>query len=75
MGNRMNYDFLDCVKNMPPLSHARTGKEFDINDSEAARWIANQPSVLQKIFDMARYQKVIQYDPETGTWEGVEYGK
>lgn len=70
---KVNYEFLESVKKMPPLIHRRKDQAFDIRDSEAAKWIAGQPEVLQKIFDMARYKGVIQYDPESRTWKGVEY--
>lgn len=73
MAKKMNYDFLESVKQMPPLRHAIPGKEFDISESEAAVWISNQPEVMQKIFDTARYHKAIEYDPQTGKWQGVDY--
>lgn len=50
MARKMKYDFLESVKQMPPLRHAIPGKEFDIGESEAAAWISNQPGVMQKIF-------------------------
>ena len=73
MAKKMKYDFLDCVKQMPPLRHSIPDMEFDIAESEAAVWISSQPEVMQKIFDTARYHRVIEYDPETGKWQGVDY--
>ena len=73
MAKKMKYNFLDCVKQMPPLRHSSLNGEFDIAKSEAAIWISNQPEVMQKIFDTARYQGVIEYDTETGKWQGVDY--
>lgn len=73
MAKKMNYDFLDCVKQMPPLKHSSGGGTFDISKSEAAAWITSQPDVQQKIFDMARYHGAIKYDPDTGTWRGSGY--
>ena len=74
MAKKMKYDFLNCIKQMPPLRHSVDGEEFDIAESEAARWISRQPEVMQKIFDTARYRGVIEYNPETGKWQGVDYG-
>lgn len=59
---------------MLPLRHTAEDGKFDIARSEAAKWIAEQPEVMQKIFDTARYQGVIEYDAETGRWKGVDYG-
>ena len=73
MPKKMKYDFLDCVKQMPPLKHSVSGKKFDITESEAAAWISKQPEVVQKVFDMARYHGVIEYDSDTGMWQGVDY--
>lgn len=73
MGRKMKYDFLECIRSMPPLVHSREDEIFDITRSEAARWIANQPEVMQKIFDTARYHKAITYDPESRRWKGADY--
>lgn len=70
-GRNLNYDFLECAKNMPPLRHSGEGN-FDVNKSEAAKWIASQPEVMQKIFDMAARKKFILYDPLTQTWKGAD---
>lgn len=73
MGRKMKYDFLDAVRKMPPLAHSRKEGKFDISESEAAAWIANQPEVMQKIFDTARYHGAIKYNPATGKWQGADY--
>lgn len=69
----MKYDFLDCIKQMPPLKHSSPEKKFDITESEAAAWISSQPEIMQKIFDTARYHGVIKYDSISGKWKGVDY--
>lgn len=71
---KLNYDFLDCVKKMPPMVHSIPGQEYDVLKSQAALWICSQPDVINKMFDMAKNRKVIRYDAETGTWRGVDYG-
>lgn len=70
---KMKYDFLEGVKKMPPLRHTAEDGTFDVACSEAAKWIVSQPGVMQKIFDTARYRGVIEYDADTGTWQGVDY--
>lgn len=69
---KLNYDFLDCAKNMPPLSHS-SSKPFDITKSEVANWLAGQPEIMQKVFDMASNRAVIKFDTETKMWRGVDY--
>lgn len=73
MAKKMKYGFLDCVKRMPPLKHSTDDETFNVSKSEAAKWIASRSEVMQKIFDTARYHGVIKYDPDTGTWRGVDY--
>lgn len=73
MSRKVNYDFLDCASKMPALSHVNPKENFDIRKSEVAQWLVSQPEVMQKIFDMAKSQKVIKYNPATQTWQGVEY--
>ena len=73
MAKKMKYDFLDGIKKMAPLRHSFPGEKFDITESEAAAWISNQPEVMQKIFDTARYHGVIEYDSQTGKWKGIDY--
>ena len=73
MAKKMSYDFLNCAKEMPPLRHTIPGTQYAIGLSNVARWIANQPEVLQKVFDMARQKGMIIYDKETGMWKGADY--
>lgn len=70
---KLDYSFLECLKKMPPLRHSIPGKEYDIKLSEAASWIASQPDVIQKMFNMAQNNKVIHYNSELGMWQGVDY--
>lgn len=70
MAKKLNYDFLECARKMPPLRHIISGS-FDITQSEVAKWLTAQPDIMQKIFDMATNHKVISYDPKQKTWKGV----
>ncbi|MDO5785689.1 MAG: hypothetical protein Q4P20_11565 [Eubacteriales bacterium] len=69
---KLNYDFLNCAKKMPPMCH-RKHEKFDIRDSEVARWLISQPDIMQKIFNMATNNGVIKYDREAGCWKGIDY--
>ncbi len=70
--NKLNYDFLNCAKHMPPLKHKKT-TTFDIRESDVAKFLMTQSDIMQKIFDMACRKGVIKYDPNTQTWQGVNY--
>ena len=70
---KLNYDFLDCLKKMPPLQHSITGTDYDVRKSKAVQFMIRQPEIMQKIFNMAMNHKVIQYDPISGKWKGVDY--
>ncbi len=72
---------LQCVKKMPPLKHNVGNGKFDITKSEVTQWLIRQPEIMQWIFDHANNMQrhgeelLIKFNPETGTWQGVDYGK
>ena len=70
---KLNYDFLDCAKKMPPLKHGMGDDEFDIMNSDVAAWLMNQPEIRQKIFNMAVNKKLIVFSPKTRKWQGVDH--
>jgi hypothetical protein len=57
---------------MPALQHSQPGEHFDIERSAAAKWLVDQPDVLQWVFDAVRNRKLIVFNPETRTWRGKE---
>lgn len=61
----------EAACNMPRLKHTLPGVKFDIMNSEVAKWLVQQPSIRQTLFDLVREQGLIVYDPQTGTWEGA----
>jgi len=71
MKRKMNYDFLDEAKKMPPLYHTLPGCGFDIMKSDVAEWLINIPEIRQKIFNMAVNKGVIVFDVDTGKWKGA----
>ena len=68
---KLDYKFLECARKMPPLQHVKS-KPFDITQSEVAKWLASQPDIMQKIFDVAANHHVIAYDVKTQTWRGAD---
>lgn len=68
---------LAVAKQMPPLRHKVDDRPFDIRRSEVAQWLCSQPSIMQYVFDKvgsgAGGLGVIEYDAETGTWQGVDW--
>jgi hypothetical protein len=59
---------------MPPLPHSvERAETFDITKSQAAQWLAQQPEILQAIFDQFHSAGAIWFSNETKTWQGVEY--
>lgn len=71
--------FLENAKKMPPLFHSLPNCEFDINDSEVVNWLMNQTEtkrfVCERIMNRSKKLKPIEYNQNTGKWQGVEYGE
>jgi hypothetical protein len=65
---------LQRASEMPPLSHW-LGKDqsFSITRSEAAKWLAAQPEILQFVFNSMKNAGVIEFDLESRSWRGVNY--
>ena len=72
---KLDYGFLDPARDMPPLYHTLPGRQFDIMQSEVAKYLAGIPEIRQKLFDMAVNHGVIRYDPHAGIWKGVDWNK
>ena len=39
-------DFLEIAKSMPPLYHTLPNQKFDIEKSEAVKWLMKQPETI-----------------------------
>lgn len=65
------------ARNMPPLRHSIAGKAFNIQNSEAAKWLCAQPEIMQYVFEKVKGSSSgpgeIIYDPENKTWRGIEW--
>ena len=65
-----------AASKMPPLSnHPDKTLPFDVYKSEVIRWLADQPEILNHLFDHAASTKAIVYDKESDKWVGVNYDR
>jgi len=65
---------LDIAKNMPPLYHKFADEDFDLEKSEVIKWLIQQPDILKYVLQrISGGNGFIVYDPDTGTWRGVDY--
>lgn len=61
---------LEVAKNMPMNFHRLPGMGYDPDKSKVLDWIANQPELLEWIFQQLRSTGYIVYDPQ---WGGVAW--
>lgn len=71
-GSKRFARFAAAASSMPPLPHSKPGERFDIERSEAARWLCSRPETMQLVFDAAKERGLIEYDAETRAWRGSE---
>lgn len=60
------------AKEMPPLYHKLPGEDFNFKKSEVLKWISERPSLLLYVFNHLEHAE-IEYNPNTGKWQGVNY--
>lgn len=78
MKKRTKQDMLlDVARKMPPLHHKLPDEDFNLDKSETLDWLLHQPEIKEYIWKRVanRYagSRLIKYDPETGTWQGVDH--
>ena len=59
---------------MPPLRHSTNVEPYDVRRSRVARWLCDQPEVMQWVFETAKNRGCIVFDQATGLWHGARYG-
>lgn len=64
---------LDIARFMPPLRHSIPDREFDIRNSEVMKWMLKNPATWNYIWNNIKQSGVVEYNPETGMWQGVDY--
>ncbi|MGP8314673.1 hypothetical protein ACG0Z4_27790 [Enterocloster aldenensis] len=58
---------------MPPLYHSCPGEKYNPKKSEVLKWISERPSLLTYTFDKLVQSGQIEYNSDTGKWQGVDY--
>ncbi|MEG1433852.1 hypothetical protein [Eubacterium sp.] len=64
---------LSIGRKMPPRYHKLPGEDYDIKKSEVIRWLIQCPDILEYVWDQFKQSGDIEYNPETGKWQGVDY--
>lgn len=64
---------LNLGKNLPPSYHKLPGMEYDPEKSEVIKWLIQEPFILNFIWDQFKQSGNIEYNPDTGKWQGVDY--
>ncbi len=76
---KLELEFLESTRKMPPLYHKLPDEEFDIKKSEVAKWLIQQPLALNVIFQLVKNTSCqnhsIVYNSSTGKWQGVDYNE
>lgn len=74
MGKRISRDKRLLVgNNMPSLHRTQPGEKYSYKQDEVLKWISERPGLLTYVFDKLAQGGYIEYDPETNTWQGVDY--
>ena len=58
---------------MPPLRREPFGKPYQHKTDEVLNWISKRPGLLMYVFDKLTQGGYIEYNPDTETWQGVNY--
>lgn len=58
---------------MPPLHHSLPGETFHYKKSEVLKWLAERPALIDYLFDRAVSTNQIEYNKNTGKWQGIDY--
>lgn len=62
-----------AAKKMPSLRRTQPGSYYVPERDDVLEWIAQQPPLLDYLFELARRAGAVTYDKATGTWRGVDY--
>lgn len=64
---------MDTAKSMPPLFHKIPGQEYDCRKSYIIKWLLKHDEALDYLWNMVRESGAVKYNPDTGTWQGVDW--
>lgn len=72
--NKISKKF-DVVQQMPPLYHKIPNEEYDNKKSQVIEFLSkDEDGALNWLFRYIEQKGLIVYDPETGKWQGKDYG-
>lgn len=61
------------AKKMPPLRRKIQGREYSAKDDRVLDWVKCNTDLVLYMVDLLARIGYIEFDPETGTWRGVDY--
>lgn len=64
---------LSVAEHMPPLRRKQPETEYDTEKDEVLKWVSSQPGLAGFLVSKLKDWGYIRYDPETHTWQGVDY--
>lgn len=67
-----DYGFL---RHMPPMRLSREDGSFDLFDCDVLEYALEHEGARRRCVNEIRNSGFIEYDKETGTWHGIEYGQ
>lgn len=73
MKKKVHNKKMDAIKLMPPLYHKYPGYDYEPQKSEVINWLIKNPNVLEYIWDKFKQSNLVEYNPQTGKWQGVDY--
>lgn len=74
MGRKIPRDKRLLVANeMPPLYRTKPGQGYAYKNDDVLKWISERPGLLMYVFDKLKDGGYIEYNPDLGKWQGVDY--
>lgn len=64
---------MDIARTMPPLFHKPPNQDFDCRKSYVIKWLLKHDEAYDYLWNMVKASGAIEYDPDTGTWKGVDF--
>lgn len=64
---------LTVARRMPPLYRTRPGEEYSVQNDGVLDWVKAHTDLGLYVIDLLARLGYILYDPESGTWRGVDY--
>lgn len=66
---------IEIAKLMPPKYHKLPNEDYNTKKSETIKWLLMNSSILEFLWDHIKQSGYIEYNPDTGKWQGVDYNE